>query len=420
MSARAAAAACAIVAAALAGCGDRCQEVARARAALTGRAGAPDRAADLRVRVPLARADELLDQVLRAQPVTAPIALPELGPLPISVATGLTAHARSVHLVAAPDDRVGVAVRVDVTDDAAPDEPPLISFDLRAELAPELTPGELAIGFAPADLVALAPDLGPRLTAALGAAVARRLPANVRVPRPILDVAVDRLAGYLTTAAYQGLRATLLVRLGEVTRLRVHLPELPSARTAIRSTSDALVVEITTELPVRRGLPPGDGAGDALSVELAAGAVAEVANWALDTGLAPRWYDRGLSPTPSGEFRPRFDYVAEDTGHPFKVYAFQERGGCSYFRVGVRAGLRLRGDRLEATAFDRALEAASASPVIEAAAWAKYFVMGAFDRSKQVAASTRLAAGDRTLTTTVTEVALTDGALRVALAVHAE
>ena len=41
-------------------------------------------------------------------------------------------------------------------------------------------------------------------------------------------------------------------------------------------------------------------------------AVAELANWAIDEGHAPRWYDRSLKPTEKGEFRPRFDYVAAD------------------------------------------------------------------------------------------------------------
>ena len=45
-------------------------------------------------------------------------------------------------------------------------------------------------------------------------------------------------------------------------------------------------------------------------------------------------------------FSERFDYVAEDRSHPFKVFAFQERGGCSYFKVGVRATVAMKGDTL--------------------------------------------------------------------------
>lgn len=149
-------------------------------------------------------------------------------------------------------------------------------------------------------------------------------------------------------------------------------------------------------------------------------AVAELANWAIDHGHAPRWYTRSLTPSESGEFRPRFDYVAEDRAHPFKVYAFQERGGCSYFKVGVRASVAITGDKLEVIALDRALEASAANPAIEAAAWVKYFVTGSIDRSKKLAAQTQLTVGGRPLATQIVGAALDDDELRFALKFSAE
>ena len=148
---------------------------------------------------------------------------------------------------------------------------------------------------------------------------------------------------------------------------------------------------------------------------LSGSAVAELANWAIDRGIAPQWYTRSIKPSPSGEFRPRFDYLAEDRGHPFKVLAFQERGGCSYFKVGVRASVGIKGDKLEVIALDRALEASAANAVIEAAAWVKFFVTGSIDRSKTVVAKTQLTVGDRTLQTQVVGAALAHDELQFQL-----
>ena len=149
------------------------------------------------------------------------------------------------------------------------------------------------IGVGPANLVTIAPSLGPDATAALGAAVERWLPPAVRrrVPRLVVDAAAAKLATYLTGAAYDVLRATLLVRLGAVTRVRLRLPEVPIADVAIRSVdapTAALVVELHTGLPIRRGLWPLVTIADDVQVTIAAGTVAELANWAIDAGHAPR------------------------------------------------------------------------------------------------------------------------------------
>jgi hypothetical protein len=53
--------------------------------------------------------------------------------------------------------------------------------------------------------------------------------------------------------------------------------------------------------------------------------------------------------------------------------------------------------------------------VIEWLAWAKYFAVGWLDRSRRVAAHTRLAGGGRALDTRVVGIALAQDELRVTL-----
>jgi len=388
------------------GCGSRCKEVADARTALVTRAASTHREPDLEVRVPFDRANTLLEALLHAEPLTVPLKIPDLGPIEVTV-NGLTADVREVRLRAGAPDHLRFAVRIEIRDD----EQVITTLAVVAEVRPVLErkddAAELVIGFGPENLLALAPELGPDATRLLGAAVNRWVPAKLRdrVPRPLLDLAASRLGAHLRTTAYEQLRTTLLHRLGELTRLRLQLPDVPVANVTIRSTDRTLVVGIATALPVRRGLTPQGQAEDAadadVSVRISGSAVAELANWAIEHGHAPRWYDRSLKPRPDGELRPRFDYVAEDRGHPLKVYAFQERGGCSYFRVGVRPAVAMDGERVKATVLDRELERRSASPVIEWLAWMKYFLTGWVDRSKQVAAHTRLVAGHRALETRV-------------------
>jgi len=398
------------------GCGSHCKEVASARDALANRALAPDRGHDVRVTVPFERANTLFAESLAAQPLTMALEAPSLGPIEITIPE-IAATVRQVVLLPAEVGKIRFSISVEVRDIAAE----IAMLNVVAEVAPRLEKADgvttLVIGFGPENLVSVQPELAPEATTTLDGAISRWVPEKLKgkVPRLVLDAARSKLGSHLTGRAYEALRETLIKRLGEMTRMTLKLPEVPVAKVDIRSTQTLLVVEILTDLPVRRGLAPSkDDAAD-VGVVLTGSAVAELANWAIDHGIAPQWYTRGITPSPSGEFRPRFDYLAEDRGHPFKVYAFQERGGCSYFKVGVRANVGITGDKLEVIALDRALEASAANAIIEAAAWTKFFLTGSIDRSKTIVARTQLTVGGRTLQTQVVGAALVDDELQFQL-----
>jgi hypothetical protein len=398
------------------GCGSRCKEVNSARDALANRAPTAQRGTDVRVTVPFERANTLFAETLAAQPLTMALPAPSLGPIELSVPE-IAATVREVRALPGAAGKIRFAISIEIRDAEAE----VAKLAMVVEVEPELErTGEtaaLVIGFGPENLVSLKPELAPEAKQTLGGAVSRWVPTRLRdkLPQPLLDAAASKLGRHLTGGAYEVLRVTLLERLGELTRMHLRLPDVPIAKVDIRSTPALLVADIATDLPVRRGLAPARDDATEIGVAMSGSAVAELANWAIDHGHAPQWYTRSLTPSPSGEFRPRFDYVAEDRAHPFKVYAFQERGGCSYFRVGVRAQVALAGDTLTVTALDRDLEASAANPVIEAAAWVKYFLTGSIDRSKRVAAHTQLSVGGRALETRVVGAAIESDEVRFAL-----
>jgi hypothetical protein len=386
----------------LAGCGARCPEIVAAKRALVERTAiAPGPHAQ--VWIPLDRANAFIAELLRDRPLAVPIALPSLGPIALPIPE-LTARAREVRIRPGRPDRIRFAMRIEI-DDA---QQPVTTLAIETEVKPTLVRGgsitELVAGFGPENLIAVTPELGPDAERALGDAVARWVPPEVRdrLPRWMLDRAARELGTYLTGAAYRFLQSTLLRRLGEVTRLRLRLPELPIGTVALRSSaapSEALTIDLTTDLPVRRGIPAADPTGDEILVRISGSTAAEIANWSIEHAYLPQHYTRNLAPASGGEFRPRFDNVAEDRARPIKIHVFQERGGCSYFQVGLRLQMQIAGDKLEVSTLDQTVESARASRVIEIALWLKQLIQGSIDRSRRAAAHTRLTVGGRTFTT---------------------
>lgn len=383
------------------GCGNRCKDVLHAKTALAGH-GVANRGADLRVTVPYDQTNRVIAGLLAQEPITMELAPPQLRLFPVTVRP--VAIVREAVLQQAAAGMVRLATKLEIR------EGDTIITDVAAviEVRPVIANHRLVIGFGPANLVRVKPTLGPEARETLGKTVDRWVPERLRakLPKFALDAAAKQLGVELTETAWDALRGSLLKRLGDVTRMQLRLPDVPIARHHLQSMPAGIVVELETDLPVRRGLAPSTAiVGTDVGVRISASAAAELANWALDQGHGPTRFSRSLEPSATGEYQPRFDYVAEDRAHPLKVYSFQQHG-CAYHRVGVRGAIALEGDTLKATVLDRDLEAQSANPVIELGAWAQYFFTGWVDRSKRVAAHTQLAIGNRTLSTRVTKAAI--------------
>jgi len=408
-----------IAATIVAGCGGRCRDVERARQRLA-HVGTRARGPDLEVTVPYDQANAVIAKLLAREPLAMSLA----SPVDVVVFEGdLTATVTGLEVQPAEQaGQVRFAIAVAVTHG----DEPVGAIDAVLEVEPVLTHAagddELAIGFGPQRLVHARPTLAPGTKEQLTEVVQRLIPDRVKQKLGtslLASAAARRLGGYLTGQAWKLIRERLGPRLGDLATLRLRLPDVPVARTAVRSTPHQLVVDVFTELPVRSGLRTRvDEVGAAPSevgVRLSGSTVAELANWALDHGQAPAWYSRAGKPSANGQYRPRFDYVAGDRGHPLKLYSFQERGGCSYFRIGAKPAVTLDRDRLRVTVLDQRLEGQAANPVVELAAWSKYALAGSVDESKQVVAHTRLSVGGRVLETRVTSASIAGDELRFGL-----
>jgi hypothetical protein len=132
-------------------------------------------------------------------------------------------------------------------------------------------------------------------------------------------------------------------------------------------------------------------------VQLSESTAAELTNWSIEHGHLPQHYTRGLEPRADGDYRPYFDYLAEDRRRPVKIHVFQDRNGCSYFQVGLRFDIGLVGDQLEVAIHDRFVETADASTALEVGLWIKQLIQGSIDRSYRAAAHTELTIGGRRL-----------------------
>lgn len=379
------------------GCGANCAEIAARKRALTERT-AVAAGPHARVHVPFARANVVLAELVRDPALRRPLQIPSLGPLTLA-APELTAVARRVELRPAAADQLRFAIELEIDDADQPVTTLTAITDVRPALVRTAEGSELVAGFGPDNLRSVELQLRDQDGRALVDAIARWLPPALRgsVPRAVLDVAARKLAEYLTGRAYDALRATLLRRLGEVTELRIRLPALPIAATRVSSTPDALTIDLTTDLPVRRGLAGSGPTSEEVVVQLSESTAAELTNWSIARGHLPQHYTRGLEPRADGDYRPYFDYLAEDRRRPVKIHVFQDRNGCAYFQVGLRFDIGLRGDQIEIAVHDRLVEAADASTALEVGLWIKQLIQGSVDRSYRAAAHTELRIGGHRL-----------------------
>jgi hypothetical protein len=405
----------ALVAIATSGCGSRCADIAARRTALLK---APPVASSphAQIRIPLGRANALLAAVVRETPLRMKVPLPTLGPFTLPVRE-LSAISREVELLPAPADRLRFAVRIAIDDAERTITTLVVVVDVKPEL--QRTDGglELVASIGPRSLLAVKPELGQDAGHGLVDAITRWLPRAIReqLPRATLDHAAQRLAEHLTGKVYPVLRHTLLRSVGELTELRLRLPALPITTIALAPTTDAITVDLMTDLPVRRGLTERAPASEDILVRIAGSTSAALANWSIDRGHLPQHYTRDLSPSPDGAYRPWFDHVAEDR-RPVKIHIFQERGGCSYFQVGMAAQVEAVGDKLHVAIRDQLVESVDASPQLEAALWVKQLIQGSLDSSRRAAAHTRLSTGRHAFAARVRRAAIVDDELALELA----
>jgi hypothetical protein len=402
-----------------AGCGAHCADIAARRSAVVTRR---DVATDphLQIRIPLARANELLAGLVAAEPFSAELPTPKIGPFTLPI-RALTAVTRSIELLPAPADRLRFEVRFGIEDS----ERTITTLAITAEIAPVIQRTdhgiELVVRVAAENLLGLTPvldaDAGHRMIEAL----TRWLPRMIRdhLPRESLDNAAQELREYLSNTAYRALEKHVLPRLGELTTLRLQLPLLPITTVKLAETTDAITLDLMTELPARHGLTAKPPASEDMMLRVSGSVATALANWGIERGHLPQHYTRDLTPKPEGEYWPWFEFVTQER-RPVKIHIFQERNGCSYFQVGMTVKLEVAGEQLNVAMLDQLVEGVDAGSPLEAALWVKQLIQGSIDSTRKAATQTRFTFGERALVTRIIGATLADGEIDIALKLTAE
>lgn len=404
------------------GCSGPCKQVEAEWAAVRAER-APAAEPHVLVQVPYALANRLITSTL-GETIEVPVRLGDLDVLGmVGVAApefaGLRLVAREVAVEPGPPGRVRFTVRVELVDDRGL----LLGLRAVADVAPGLEASAITLGLRPDHLVSLEPELGPRAASALGTALVARVPAMARMPKMVVERGAARAVEQLVARGHGLVRDTLLVRLGELTRLRFQLPvAVPVERVELRSLAEpapALELAVHTALPVRAGLASAVPAPDAVSVHVSGSAAAELANWAIEAKLAPQRYTRKLEPDEDGPYRPHFDWRAEHAERPLLVHMFALDGkGCAHFAAGARPHLRVQDGKVFAHVSNRKLEHSVGPPLLEFLADLNGFFQRSVSRTRSAVASTRLTVGDRAVDLTLVSAEVTSADLHAGFSIQ--
>jgi hypothetical protein len=409
-----------VVAAVQLGCSGPCKQVQAEWAAVRA-SRPPAEAAHLRLQVPYAEANRLITSVL-GETIEVPLRLDALALVAPELA-GLRLVAREVALEPGPPGRVRFTVRVELIDDRGL----LLGLRAVADAAPDLELGEdggsaVTLGLRADQLVTLEPELGARAAAALGTALVARVPSLAKTPKLLVDRGAARVVEELVERGHGLVRTTLLTRLGELTRLRFEIPAVPVQRIELGSLTaptPALELALFTALPVRDGVAAAVPAAGGISVHVSGSAAAELANWAIEEGHAPRRYTRKLQPDDDGPYRPHFDWRAGQAERPLLVHLFALEGkGCAHFAAGARPHVEVEGGKVHGRVENRKLERSVGPPLLALLADLNGFFQRSVSRTRSAAASTRLTVGGRPVDLVLTSAEVTSADVHLGFAIR--
>lgn len=409
----------AVIAIAVTGCGSRCAEIAARRSTLVERpltVAGPH----AQLRIPLARVNAVLAALVHDTPFTMSIPPPKIGPFTLPL-RALTATTRDIELLPSPAERLRFVIRLSIDDGQRTFTTLAILAESKPELVHTATATELVIGFGSKNLIAASPEVSEDAGQTLVDAVTRWVPKVVRdhLPTGALGRAVQELREYLKDKVFELLRPTILRALGDATQVRLPLPPLPIKTIALRPTTNAITFDLTTELPVRSPLTANPPESDDVTLRVSGSTAAALINWGIGNGQLPQHYTRDLEPQINGQYWPWFEYIPGER-RPVRIHIFQERGGCSYFEVGMTVRVNVVGDELKVDTLDQLVESVEASTALEMGLWVKQLIEGSLDSSRRAAAQTRFSVGDRALITQVVRAEVANHELAVALQIVVE
>jgi hypothetical protein len=412
---RLAVAAALALAALQAGCGGTCRRIGKDRQAFLERTAAT---ADphLEIIVPFAVAEELINRRVG-----------EIDPLPLelSVPAGLAEYfgrlevrPRRVRLRPAAAGRLAFRLLFDVADrdrDRALFE---ISVDVEVEPRIDLEEGRVEVEVTADSLGKVKPVISKNARKELGGIVWDRIPkvARLLIPRKLVDEAAGGVVKALVTGFYEASKDKLLKRLGDLSRISLTLPDVPLRALTIESDPrGALRLLVVTGLPVRTGLRAEGFLAplDRVTVRLSGPTMAELANWAMASGLLPDRYDDKGKARADGELSPGLDWVPGK--RPMQVLLWDLDGTCMRLTLEAVPELAVKDGKVVIGARDAEVTDIEASAFVKTGVWFGLLWKDAFDVTKKTKAKARLEVAGQKLEVGVATAALADDEITLGL-----
>lgn len=400
------------VATTLVGCASPCARVQQARAEITQRTEPGVTGDHLRLSIPLALVDRVIERELRGLP-RARLPLPSIAG--VSLGTASVGVDRVTVVPGAPEEVTFVA---DAS--ARSGKQMLLPLRLTARVRPRLDAGTgtVVVALDEAGLVAMDAKLGAGGTRALVDALWAQLPGAARMLTTRDDVArlVDPAANELLRLATDLVERELLDDLGRVARVELDLPPIAVDELHVRTTPADLVVGIHTPLPSRGAIAQAvPRTTPAHQVELVIhGAVAvELVNDAMRRGEVPSRFELDGTADPKG---PLEAYLAWDGAapKPLLVHAFlldpaaagRPAKDCAHVVLGATPQPSVEQGHLVLATRDAQIDDVEGSAAVKAGLFFSGVSRRSFEHVEEIPTETEFELGQQQLRTELQQAAL--------------
>ncbi|MCX4242458.1 hypothetical protein [Paraliomyxa miuraensis] len=387
----------------LGGCASPCARVEQAHTELT-QPTAPGVAGDhLRLSMPLALVDQVVNRELRGLP-RAHLPLPAIAGVSLGAAS---VGVDRVAVVPGPPEEVSFVADVSVRSGTRT----LLPVRVTARVRPKLDPGNgrVVIALDPEGLVAMNATLGPGGTTTLIDALWAQLPGAARMLTTKSDLArlAEPTANQLLRSAANLVERELLDDLGKVARVELDLPPIPVDEIHVRSSEADLVIGVHTPLPSRGAIAPTvPRTTPAHQVELTihAAAAVELVNDAMRRGQVPRRFELDGNADPNG---PLEAHLAWDGAapKPLLVHAFlldpaaagRPPKDCAHVTLGATPQVSAEQGHLVLATSDAKVQDVEGSAAVKAGLFFGGVSRRSFEHVESIAARTDFELGQQSL-----------------------
>ncbi len=404
----------ALLSAQLAACGSACPEIKAERAAFDQRR-AEAHPPDVRLALPFPVIDAIIADHLAQRPAVRL----DLPLRPFGLAATVDLQLEAIRMRRERANRVGFTASLGLYDRPGHK---LATIALDASVVPIFEPARgghptaLAIRIRPSDLGDATPTIAPGGEDALAEWLGSLLPPAARLlaNRRLLRAAADELLAFLARELWPTVRDRVLGT-SPLVDTQIALARVPAAKLSAETQpagpgdfADALVIVLTSNLPVRVGLP-----SDPLRLErgratlrMTGETAAELVNAAMAEGELPARFDAHGKADPNGLWEARAGW--RPGPRPLKLHLWQTVGTCKRASLGAELAVARAEDAPAASApspspadapalavhvTDARLESVNGPSWLVAFAWLDAAFSSALDFTFRVAAVAQLTFG---------------------------